>query len=164
MDISKIKGELRALVEQAECIINNSLKNDGDICQDSQRICLINALNNFEQNISGIDWDDVLNDEPHIERIDNEVYIDDNKINQDLEMDYRPVEREEMISDLISWLGECCSTDCVLMQQDLEMLIGWSDHWILSSTSTHEYISLSFDRVNFIEQCKNLVTGGCCYA
>jgi hypothetical protein len=116
-----------------ERMIDNNLKNDGDTCEFSQRTCLLNALKDFEQNISGINYDDVLDDEPSIERIGNVISVNGKPINESHNVEYRLIEREEIISDLINWISECHGNDCCLMKQDLEMLIGWSDTWILLS-------------------------------
>lgn len=159
MQLGKVKEELQSLVVLTERMIDNNLKNNGDTCEFSQRTCLLNALKYFEQNISGINYDDALDDESSIERIGNVISVNGKPINESHDVEYRLIEREEIISDLIDWIGECDGVDCCLMKQDLEMLIGWTDTWILSSNSTNEYISLSYDKVNFIEQCKVLANG-----
>ena len=156
MKLSKTKGELRSLIEKTERLINNTLKDDGDTCEYSQRICLINALNGVDSAISGIDHDGLLDDEPTIERTDEGVLINGCLVDESLESEswFRLVEREEVINDLITWIGECKNSDFDLMKQDLKMLIDWTDDWILSSTFTNEYLSISYDRIRFIEQCE----------
>jgi len=60
------------------------------------------------------------------------------KIRQEELHEYSIIERKELISDLISWIGECGqnrSSDKVLMTDDLEMLMNWEDAYIFTSNS-----------------------------
>lgn len=58
-------------------------------------------------------------------------------------VDYKVVDRSQLIDDLISWIAECGpgrDSDRYLMKQDLKYLITVPDEYIFSSISTNDYI------------------------
>lgn len=68
--------------------------------------------------------------------------------------EYAIVEREQLITDLIGWIGEG-SKDSALMRTDLEELMNWKDDYILSSNSTNSYIRQGDSEFN--EICEELI-------
>jgi hypothetical protein len=77
------------------------------------------------------------------------------KIRDEQMHEYEIVERDELINNLIGWIGEG-SKDSTLMRQDLEMLMNWDDEFILSSISTNAYIRQGDSE--FDENCKAILT------
>jgi hypothetical protein len=76
------------------------------------------------------------------------------KIRDEQMHEYEIVERDELINNLIGWIGEG-SKDSTLMRQDLEMLMNWDDEFILSSISTNAYIRQGDSE--FDENCKAIL-------
>ena len=68
--------------------------------------------------------------------------------------EYSIIWREDLISNLISWIAES-NKDSALMRQDMEMLMKWEDDYIFSSNSTNAYIRQGDS--NFDETCKELI-------
>lgn len=68
--------------------------------------------------------------------------------------DYRIVDREDLIENLMRWISEG-SKDKELMKQDIKMLMSWEDDYIFSSISTNEYIGIKSS--DFEEKCKELI-------
>ena len=68
--------------------------------------------------------------------------------------EYRIVDRDELMNELIRWISEA-SQDKELMKQDLFMLQEWDDEYIFSSISTNEYVRQSDS--NFNELCEELL-------
>lgn len=54
-----LKKQLSDAIELIETKINATLKNDGDTCEFSQRVCLIESLGRFQLNVNGITVDDL---------------------------------------------------------------------------------------------------------
>lgn len=55
-----LKEQLTAAIDLIETKINATLKNDGDTCEFSQRICLLEKLGYFQHTVNGISPDDLL--------------------------------------------------------------------------------------------------------
>ena len=55
--VNKKKEEMILLVEQLEALIDE-MPYKGDVCEDSQKMCLKNSLFEFSMNINGITDDD----------------------------------------------------------------------------------------------------------
>lgn len=72
-------------------------------------------------------------------------------------INYRLVEREQMIDDLIMWLSECKNNDKFAMRTDLKYLIGLDDEYIFSSIITNEYIAESDNPERWEEICKEIL-------
>lgn len=74
------------------------------------------------------------------------------KIQNEKELDYVLIEREDFIDDLIRWIAEVKSqSDKKLMKDDLVYLIKLNDEFILSSINTNEYLALSVEKEVFME-------------
>ena len=58
MDLAKLKELLYAQTEEAR-VLADCLKNDGDTCSTSQRMCLINAIHEVDSVIAGITKEDI---------------------------------------------------------------------------------------------------------
>jgi hypothetical protein len=90
------------------------------------------------------------------------VPIED-KLFDEEKVNYRLIEREEFIDDLIGWIGEIGyfnkdrERDKFLMKQDLKYLMSLDDKFIFSNISTNEYIAQSDDEENFAEICKEIL-------
>ncbi len=54
--------------------------------------------------------------------------------------DYKIIEREQFLDDLINWISECKNNDKQLMLNDLFMLAKIDDKFILSSINTNHYL------------------------
>lgn len=89
-----------------------------------------------------------------IQIIGGDLKIIDEKIFDEELFEYRIVDREELIDDLIRWISEN-SRDKELMKEDLKMLMQWSDDYIFSSISTNDYIGEHSS--NFEETCEQLI-------
>lgn len=98
------------------------------------------------------------------ENNDSYVIVDiENKVNHvikskifDMELfDYRIVEREELIDDLIRWISECTNSDKQLMKDDLKLLIMMKDDFIFSSITTNHYINS--ENQEFNNTCEYLI-------
>jgi len=61
-DLKTLKEELYSLLEPIEAKIN-TLPYKGDKCSDSQKMCLIQALNELEYNINGLEKEDLIKEE-----------------------------------------------------------------------------------------------------
>lgn len=59
MKVDTLKNEITSLCEDISDLISVNMKDKGLTCEQSQRICLINALKNFEQTLAGIDVNDM---------------------------------------------------------------------------------------------------------
>ena len=60
MDVSKIKQAINLHIASVENIVTNFVKQDGDKCSESQRICLLNATNNLQQVVNGLEQNDLI--------------------------------------------------------------------------------------------------------
>jgi hypothetical protein len=63
-----------------------------------------------------------------------------NEIFDEEKIDFKIVDRESFIDDLISWIAECKTADKELMKTDLKDLIKIDDEFILSSINTNYYL------------------------
>ena len=61
----------------------------------------------------------------------------DSKVFEKVEYEIR--DRESLIDDLISWIGEARGHDNELMKEDLKFLMSIEDEYVLSSLSTNDY-------------------------
>ena len=68
--------------------------------------------------------------------------------------EYSIIYREDLIDSLIGWIAEA-GNDKLLMLQDLEMLMGVTDDYILTSNSTNSYLYQGCD--DFNSTCKELL-------
>ena len=59
MKIETLKNEITSLCKDISNLITVNMKDEGLTCEQSQRICLLNALKNFEQTVAGIDVSDI---------------------------------------------------------------------------------------------------------
>jgi len=71
----------------------------------------------------------------------NDIKINEKIFNEDLH-EYKIIDREGFIDELIGWIGEQShdSTDKPLMMNDLKMLMKVSDEYLLSSGNTNDYL------------------------
>jgi hypothetical protein len=76
------------------------------------------------------------------------------KIRDEQMHEYEIVDREELITSLIGWIGES-NKSADAMRQDLEMLMNWDDEFILSSISTNAYLQQGDSE--FDENCKSIL-------
>lgn len=89
----------------------------------------------------------------------NRILIDEEIFGQE-KHEYTAIEREDQIDHLIDWIGECGQereSDKYLMKEDLKYLIGLSDEYLFSSTSTNNFIAKSDDEENFNRICEELL-------
>lgn len=84
----------------------------------------------------------------------NGIQINKKIPNEDL-FEYRITDREELISDLINWIGEVSGSDKDLMKDDLKMLVNVEDEYILSSISTNKYLYNGCKEFN--DSCEELL-------
>lgn len=68
----------------------------------------------------------------------NGVSLDEKIRDEDMH-EYYITHRESFLEELMRWIGEA-NKDKELMKQDLEMLMGWDDEYILTSNSTNSYL------------------------
>jgi hypothetical protein len=59
MKVETLKNEITSLCEDISDLITVNMKDKGLTCEQSQRICLVNALKDFEQTVAGIDVSDM---------------------------------------------------------------------------------------------------------
>lgn len=59
MRIETIKNKIESLCEDIHDLINVHMKTSGLTCEESQKLCLVNALGSFEQTLAGIDASDM---------------------------------------------------------------------------------------------------------
>jgi hypothetical protein len=112
---------------------------------------LVNELQNFE--FDGKEQQYIITE------CDSTYYINGIEINEDVFsnelVDYRIEEREELINNLINWIGEAEGTNKQLMLDDLKMLMNVSGRFILSSISTNHYLYGNSEQFN--EECENIL-------
>jgi hypothetical protein len=78
------------------------------------------------------------------------------KIRQEDLHEYSIVHRKSFIDELTRWITEARnSSDKILMQEDLKMLMDVEDDYIFSSNSTNSYITKSDSE--FEKTCKELI-------
>jgi hypothetical protein len=95
----------------------------------------------------------------------NEVYINDTLINEDIfreeKVGYCVEYRENQINDLYMWIGEATGSDrandLYLMKEDLHYLEGLNDEFIFSAIDTNEFIAKSDDEKGFNEICEEIL-------
>ena len=94
-----------------------------------------------------------------IKEVGDNFYINNtkipNKIFNEEKVDYRIENREDLIDNLFQWIGECKTSDKVLMINDLKVLINLDDKFVLSSISTNDYLYGNSERFN--EECKAIL-------
>lgn len=95
-----------------------------------------------------------------IEELGDNFYINSNKIPNEIfdeeKVEYRIVDRETLIDNLIQWISECKNSDKELMKADLKELMCIDDEFILSSMKTNYYLYGNSDEFN--EQCEEILT------
>ena len=72
----------------------------------------------------------------------NAIKLDPRIKNEEMH-EYSVVDRESIIDDIIGWIAEglrANSPDVPIMKDDLKMLMGWNDVYVLSSNSTNSYL------------------------
>ncbi len=69
--------------------------------------------------------------------------------------EYEIRDREDFIDNLICWIAEAKGSDKLLMKQDLVLLLGVEDDYILSSISTNKYLYEGCSEFN--NTCKQLL-------
>jgi hypothetical protein len=80
------------------------------------------------------------------------------KIFQEELINYRLIEREVLIEDLINWISEAQNESYkYLMKEDLKYLINLKDEVVFSSISTNEYIAKSDNLKEFNNICKEIL-------
>ena len=89
----------------------------------------------------------------------NEIVINE-KIFDEEKSDYRIVDREDQIDNLIDWISEAKDrpNDLYAMKEDLKYLINLKDEFLFSSISTNEFIAKSDDEKRFNEICKDILS------
>jgi len=75
----------------------------------------------------------------------NDKIIDDS-IFQAEKVEYKIVERESQVDELIDWISEARGNDKGLMKEDLKYLMSIKDEYVLSSISTNEFIQEDTNR------------------
>lgn len=81
-----------------------------------------------------------------------------NEIFEQEKVDFKIVDRESFIDDLINWISECKNSDKELMKSDLKDLIKIDDEFILSSIDTNYYLHGNSEEFNNkCEEILNLV-------
>lgn len=63
MPLEELQETLEIHTNRLRVLINENLKNDGDKECDSQRICLLNRLSDFEYTVNGIQEEDLKGNE-----------------------------------------------------------------------------------------------------
>lgn len=53
LKFNKIHQDMTDKVNELFCLVESNFKEDGDTCEQSQRICLINALHHLDSTING---------------------------------------------------------------------------------------------------------------
>jgi hypothetical protein len=87
----------------------------------------------------------------------NGILINEKIFNEELS-DYKLIEREQQINDLITWIAETKSdSDKYIMKEDLLHLMKLNDEFIFSSISTNEFIAKSDNKRIFNKICKELL-------
>lgn len=71
---------------------------------------------------------------------------------------YQIVEREDLVNNLIDWISETnSSSDKEMMKEDLKYLMKLPDLYIFSSLSTNEYIAKSDSEKEFNDICADFI-------
>ena len=78
-----------------------------------------------------------------------------NEIFEQEKVDFKIVDRESFIDDLINWISECKNSDKELMKSDLKDLIKIDDEFILSSIDTNYYLHSNSEEFN--NKCKEIL-------
>ena len=79
------------------------------------------------------------------------------KIQQEELYEYILEDREDLINNLIMWIGEGRNKDRDLMVDDLKYLLNLDDDYVFSSISTNEYIAKSDSFKEFDNICNDLI-------
>ena len=78
-----------------------------------------------------------------------------NEIFEEEKVDFKIINREEFLDDLIDWISECKNSDKELMKNDLFELAKIDDEFILSSIETNHY--LYGDTEEFNNKCEEIL-------
>ena len=91
----------------------------------------------------------------------NDIMINNIKINvkifEEQCIDWKFLERDNLIDDLINWISEAKGIDKQMMKDDLMYLINLKDKYVFSSLSTNEYVVMSDNEDGFNAICKELL-------
>jgi hypothetical protein len=82
----------------------------------------------------------------------NDIAISE-EIEQDELFEYKIINRESFIDELIGWIAEAQRggrSDAMVMKEDLNYLFNIEDEYIFSSISTNEYVCKSDDNFNYL--------------
>jgi len=82
------------------------------------------------------------------------ISIDERIPDEEL-FEYKIINREDFIDNLIDWIAECRIGHRELMKDDLKMLIGIDDEYIFSSISINDYVYVGCSE--FDSMCKELI-------
>ncbi|KZX57782.1 hypothetical protein A3709_19355 [Halioglobus sp. HI00S01] len=92
---------------------------------------------------------------------DRTVYINDTAIDDGTlehnSIEYKLVERGELIRNLQDYIGDAPDYDRRLIMNDLVMLSTWTDEYVWSSLYTNDYLSPSLHTQQFNEVCNQLI-------
>lgn len=58
--VEELKSELESDVERMRDKVAAAMPDRGDVCADSQKVCVINALNALQRTVSGITAEDLV--------------------------------------------------------------------------------------------------------
>ncbi len=84
----------------------------------------------------------------------NGIEIPDEIFEQE-KIDFKIVNRENFIDDLINWISEAKNSDKQLMKSDLKMLMKIDDEFILSSIDTNYYLYGNSEEFN--NKCQEIL-------
>ncbi len=70
-------------------------------------------------------------------------------------MEYKLVDRDELIDNLIGWIA-VGNKDKSLMMQDLKSLMAIEDLYVFSSINTNDYVAMSVQPVKYEELCNEI--------
>jgi len=82
------------------------------------------------------------------------ILIDENIFQED-QYEFEIRNKDDMIDNLIQRIWLCNNSDKQLMKDDLKLLINIEDEYILSSTSTNDYIDSTDENYNL--HCNNIL-------
>ena len=111
------------------------------VCSDTGKVFYLD--NSYRTNKSVTEAIDEIKTKDEISFVLSEDAINGIKINEKIPnedlFEYRITDKENFITELIDWISEAKGSDKVLMVDDLKMLMGVEDEYILSSISTNKY-------------------------
>lgn len=63
IDIFTLISELEKMAYAMEDYVEKALPYKGDVCEDSQKVCLLNAIGELQNNINGLEESDLIDDD-----------------------------------------------------------------------------------------------------